>query len=506
MQYGPGQNGTRVIFDGLLSENDKRLISEHYKKYDYNAFISDMVPVPRILPDYRPDSCRRLNYPSNLPKVSVIIPFRNERLSVLLRTVYGILFYSPEKLLEEIILIDDASTEPDLKHKLDVHVRSLPQVILIRKRVNVGLMMARQAGIDRCKANYFICMDSHMEVSLGWLEPILNRLVEKPKALLCSNLGAISNDNFMVSHNRVPFGIAFDFPFFAWNFEQQQARYSGAYKMSRTNLTEPILMGSVMGMMICMKKSWFQQLGGFDPGMRVWGSEQIELSVKVWMCGGLVEMIPCSYVAHIYRRIVWNVRHVGMVNKYRLVETWVDEPYKQIIYDYSQEKPREVNIGDISDRVKVREENQCKSFQYFLDKVREFSDFHIPTESKKIATLTNFYSHLCLDRNGNNDFPIQFPCNERGSAQLFELTERSELRHLGHCLYITNKNNVMLKHCDHFLNEKEKEWSYSETDKTLKHELSGNCLTGERETSDVTVSPCSQSHSQKWIWEPVKIK
>ena len=285
------------------------MIGEFYRKYDYNALISDMIPFPRILPDYRPDSCRQLKYPSDLPKISVIIPFRNERLSVLMRTLYGILFYSPDTLLEEVILVDDASTEPDLKHKLDVHVKNLPRVTLIRMQSNVGLMMARQAGIDRSHTEYFVCMDSHMEVSMGWLEPILARLVENPKSLLCSNIGGINNDNFMVTHNRIPFGIAFDFPFFQWNFEQEQARYNEAYRNSRTNLTEPMLMGSVMGMMICMKKSWFLQLGGFDPGMRVWGSEQIELSLKVWMCGGVVEMIPCSYVAHIYRRVThFNLR------------------------------------------------------------------------------------------------------------------------------------------------------------------------------------------------------
>lgn len=296
-----------MIFEGLLSESDKQKIEEHYRKYDYNALISDIVPVPRILPDYRPEVCRRLKYPPNLPKVSVVIPFRNERLSVLLRTVYGILYYTPDELLEEIILVDDASTESELKHKLDVHVRSLSKVVVIRRRVNVGLMMARQAGIDSSNAEYFVCMDSHMEVSLGWLEPIVNRLVEKPKALLCSNIGAINSNNFMVSHNLAQIGIAFDFPFFAWNFEQEQARYSNAYRSSRTNVTEPMLMGSVMGMMICMKKSWFLALGGFDPGMKVWGSEQIELSVKVWMCGGVIEMIPCSFVAHIFRRVRMNL-------------------------------------------------------------------------------------------------------------------------------------------------------------------------------------------------------
>ena len=33
-------------------------------------------------------------------------------------------------------------------------------------------------------------------------------------------------------------------------------------------------------MMIVMKKSWFLALGGFDPGMKLWGTEQFEISVK----------------------------------------------------------------------------------------------------------------------------------------------------------------------------------------------------------------------------------
>ena len=32
--------------------------------------------------------------------------------------------------------------------------------------------------------------------------------------------------------------------------------------------------------MIVMKKSWFYDLGGFDPGMKLWGSEQFEMSIK----------------------------------------------------------------------------------------------------------------------------------------------------------------------------------------------------------------------------------
>ncbi|CAG5126566.1 unnamed protein product, partial [Candidula unifasciata] len=54
--------------------------------------------------------CDKLQYNHSLPSASVIIPFYDEWLSVLLRTVYSIINRSPRHLIKEIILVDDAST------------------------------------------------------------------------------------------------------------------------------------------------------------------------------------------------------------------------------------------------------------------------------------------------------------------------------------------------------------------------------------------------------------
>lgn len=54
-------------------------------------------------------SCHQIEYPENLPIASVVIVFKNERWSPVLRTVYSVLNRSPRHLLKEVILVDDQS-------------------------------------------------------------------------------------------------------------------------------------------------------------------------------------------------------------------------------------------------------------------------------------------------------------------------------------------------------------------------------------------------------------
>jgi glycosyltransferase involved in cell wall biosynthesis len=80
-------------------------------------------------------------------------------------------------LLHEIILVDDGSTAPHLQQPLEDYVATLPvPVHIVRQGGRTGLMKARVAGARRASGVTLTFLDSHIDCSVDWLEPLMYRI------------------------------------------------------------------------------------------------------------------------------------------------------------------------------------------------------------------------------------------------------------------------------------------------------------------------------------------
>ena len=55
------------------------------------------------------------------------------------------------------------------------------------------------------------------------------------------------------------------------------------------------------GGVFAINAHWFREIGGFDSKMETWGGENVDISLRTWLCGGSMFIVPCSHVGHVGR-------------------------------------------------------------------------------------------------------------------------------------------------------------------------------------------------------------
>lgn len=290
-RVGPGEHGKAV---NEIDESEQELNQRLFDENGYNGLISDKISVNRSVADLRNPACKKLRYLKELPKVSVIIPFYNDHLSVLLRTVHSVLNRSPENILKEIILINDRSTKEFLYKPLRDYLRdNFTKVKLLEMPARSGLIWARLAGARAASGDVLVFLDSHTEPSINWLPPLLEPIAKNYKICVCPFIDVIEFKTFeYVPQDEGSRGI------FDWNFNYRKMELKSFHQRSPTdNFASPVMAGGLFA----ISTKFFWELGGYDTGLDIWGGEQYELSFKIWLCGGEMYDAPCSRVGHIYR-------------------------------------------------------------------------------------------------------------------------------------------------------------------------------------------------------------
>ncbi|XP_076167807.1 polypeptide N-acetylgalactosaminyltransferase 9 isoform X1 [Ptiloglossa arizonensis] len=498
----PGENGRPVILPTNMTVEIKKLVDDGWLNNAFNQYVSDLISVHRTLPDPRDPWCKEPGkYLKELPPTAVIICFHNEAWSVLLRTVHSVLDRSPEHLIQEIILVDDYSDMPHLQRQLEDYMMNYPKVQIIRAQKREGLIRARLLGGAAAKAPVLTYLDSHCECTEGWLEPLLDRIARDPTTVVCPVIDVI-DDTTLEYHWRDSGGV--NVGGFDWNLQFNWHAVPEREKKRHKNPAEPVWSPTMAGGLFSIDRTFFERLGTYDSGFDIWGGENLELSFKTWMCGGTLEIVPCSHVGHIFRKrspYKWRSGvNVLKRNSIRLSEVWLDEYAK---YYYQRIGHDKGNYGDVSDRKTLRKKLGCKSFKWYLDNV--YPELFIPGEAVASGEVRNLGEggNTCLDspaRKADLHKPAGlYPCHRQGGNQYWMLSKTGEIRRDESCLDYSG-TDVILYPCHG--SKGNQQWIYNPQSKQIRHGSSDKCLAITESKQRLIMEECSPNAArQRWSFE-----
>ncbi|XP_003375853.1 polypeptide N-acetylgalactosaminyltransferase 5 [Trichinella spiralis] len=367
-------------------------------------------------------------------------------------------------------------------NQLDVYMDRLGIVKIVRLQKREGLIRARLSGAAVAIGPVLTFLDSHCECLEGWLPPLLSRIKENWSNVVCPVIDVIDDDTFKYHCGK---SWMTNVGGFDWNLQFNWHPIPERVRKSRSDPTAPVESPTMAGGLFSIDKQYFQHLGTYDPGFDIWGGENLELSFKVWMCGGKLEIVPCSHVGHIFRKrspYKWRPGvNVVKRNTVRLAEG---------------------EFGDVSDRIALRQRLNCSSFEWYIKNV--YPELFVPGNSiakGEIRCMGQNKRH-CLDfasgRKEHNKPISMYPCHGEGGNQYWMLSPTGEIRRDESCVDYAGQK-VFLSGC-HGLKGNQ-EWKYNFKDKTLTHVISGLCLEMNHDATGVIMASCdSQNLNQQWTF------
>jgi len=222
----------------------------------------------------------------SLPKVAIVILNWNGR--KFLEQFLPSVFLS-SYLKKEVIVADNFSTDGSIAFL----EKNYPAVRIIRLSQNWGFAKGYNEALKQVEADYFVILNSDVEVAPGWLEPMIDLLENDKTIAACQPKLRSYHDKKMFEYAGAAGGWIdkYGYPFSKGRVFEICEEDLGQYDQS-----EPIFWAS--GAALFIRSSVFHKMKGFDEYFFA-HQEEIDLCWRIQLAGYKIYSCPSSIVYHV---------------------------------------------------------------------------------------------------------------------------------------------------------------------------------------------------------------
>ncbi len=190
---------------------------------------------------------------------------------------------------QEVIIADNGSTDDSVSFLQQQY----PAIRIIRFTKNHGFAKGYNEALKQVQAEYYVMLNSDVEVLPGWLQPMIELLEKDDNIAACQpKLLSYANKNFFEYAGGAGGWLdKYGYPFAKGRIFDITEENKGQYDQS-----EPIFWAS--GAALFIRSAVFHQVKGFDEYFFA-HQEEIDLCWRIQLAGYKIYSCPASVVYHV---------------------------------------------------------------------------------------------------------------------------------------------------------------------------------------------------------------
>ena len=357
---------------------------------------------------------------------SIIIVLHNDDPTNVIKTIDSILKISND-YLSEIVLIDDFSFKKVTEWNEWIHSERLKHKIkinIIRTEHYIGNTASKHYATSKISklSKVIMFLEPYVIVSEYFLVPLLTTLADNPNSIVYPSIDVLTIDQNQLGLIKSDDVVAG----FDWSLNLRWESIDSMNSISQLPLipkdynSDLTIASPITPDIFAITTNYYETIGGFDTELTT--HESLELSLRIWQCGGTILRNPCSRVAKYYSNLIDSslyslhssiTENEINTNIFSITERYFRiNNYKEIVFQskYYNKIPYLIDLSQ-STRVsslflnnKLLTNDKCLDFNWYLNEIypkllletniitKQFS-YYITTNylEKSFYTLINNY-------------------------------------------------------------------------------------------------------------------